>query len=122
MSQPSPTSGGGPPGARQTAERRAWIRFRSRHPEVFWQTFGSKDLELWPAEVLNLSARGIGLILDRPVTTGTVLAFKLSKNDFKARSFLVRVKHVTGPVAGKFTVGATFVVPLSEEQLHALAE
>jgi hypothetical protein len=122
MSQPSPTPVDGLPRVRQSAERRAWIRFRSRHPEVFWQMFGARDLELWPAEVLNLSARGIGLALDRPVSVGTVLAFKLSKNDFKTRSYLVRVKHVTGPLGGKFKVGATFVVPLSDDQLHALAE
>jgi hypothetical protein len=122
MSQPTPTPGGGPSGARQTSERRSWIRFGSRNPEVYWQTFGTKDLELWPAKVLNLSARGIGLILDRTVAVGTVLSLKFSKTDVKARAYLVRVKHFTDLGTGQFKVGGTFVVPLSDEQLQALTQ
>ncbi len=121
MSQPSstPDDSSRP---RQTAERRAWIRFPSRAPEVFWQPFGAREVDLWSARVLNLSARGIGLLLDRPVTAGTVLTFKFSKTDLKAKGYLVRVKHVTDLAGGKFKVGATFVVPLSDEQLQALTE
>jgi hypothetical protein len=122
MPQPSPTPDDRTARARQTAERRAWIRFRSRAPEVFWQLFGAKDLDLWPAQVVNLSARGIGLIIDRPVTAGTVLTLKFSKTDLKAKAYLVRVKHATNLTSGKIKVGATFVVPLSDEQLQALAE
>jgi hypothetical protein len=106
---------------RQTAERRAWIRYRPRSPEVFWQPFGSQGQELFTGEVLNVSARGIGLVLDRIVAAGTVLVLKFSKTDLKARPQLVRVKHVHS-LGGKFKVGATFVVPLGEEQLQALVE
>jgi hypothetical protein len=122
MSHPSATPDDGPSRARQTSERRAWIRFRSRTPEVYWQLFGSKEQDLWPAQVLNVSTRGIGLLLDRAVTTGTILTFKLSKTDLKAKGYLVRVKHVSPLDSGKFKIGATFVVPLSDEQLHALVE
>jgi hypothetical protein len=122
MSHPSATPDDGPSRARQTSERRAWIRFRTRAPEVYWQLFGAKEMDFWPAQLLNVSTRGIGLILDRAVATGTVLTFKFSKTDLKTKGYLVRVKHVSPLDGGKFKVGATFVVPLSDDQLHALVE
>src|SRR5437016_4466196 len=122
MSNATPNADNRPPRTRQTAERRDWIRYRPRSPEVFWQMFGAKDQELWEADVLNLSARGIGLVLDRAVAAGNVLVLKFAKNDLKARAHLVRVKHVANRADGTFKVGATFVVPLGDEQLHALVD
>jgi hypothetical protein len=122
MSNAAPNADNSPARSLQAAERRAWIRYRPRSPEVFWQMFGAKDTELFAAQVLNLSARGIGLALDRAVVAGNVLVLKFGKDTLNARPHLVRIKHVTNLADGTFKVGATFVVPLGDEQLRALVD
>jgi hypothetical protein len=118
--QPVPQPGSSPSTLRQTTERRAWIRFHPRCPQIYWQPFGSKDQEMGIAEVLNVSSRGIGLVLDRSVATGSILVLKFSRTDPKARQHFVRVKEVADFDGKEFKVGATFVVPLAEEHLQTL--
>jgi hypothetical protein len=105
--------------APQTAERRDWIRFTPRCMEVTWQFFGS-GMEWLPANVQDLSCRGIGLVVPRPVQSGAVLSVRLNPYDLRQKAVLVRIKHVAALPGGQHQVGGTFVVPLSPEEVRSL--
>jgi hypothetical protein len=117
MSQPP-----GPPSevVPQVSERRAWVRHRPRRPQLSWSLLGAKPPELRTARVQDISARGIGLLLDRSVPSGSVLALRFAGTPFEARPILVRVKYSKAVADDEFQAGGTFVVPLNDEQLAQL--
>jgi hypothetical protein len=105
--------------AAQTAERRDWIRFPPRCREVTCQVIGEQE---WlEGEIQDLSSRGIGILLGKAILVGTVLRVRLNPRDLRDKAVLVRVKHVVQVEASQHQVGATFVVPLTAEQLQSLA-
>jgi hypothetical protein len=70
--------------------------------------------------VRDVSMDGVGLILDRRVEVGALLAVGLD-NQCKgfAKTVLVRVTHVT-PATGGFLVGGSFLTPLTYQEMTAL--
>lgn len=72
------------------------------------------------ALVRDVSMDGVGLLLDRPVVVGAVLAVGLT-NPAKgfAKTVLVRVAHVT-PATGALLVGGAFLTPLTYQELTTL--
>lgn len=119
MSRTIPQSAG-QPGTPSGAERRKSARFPARPREVFWRLLGSKDAEPLCAELLDVSSRGIGLLLSSSVRLGSVLGIQLYR-DAPQGGVLVRVKHIATMAHGEYKVGATFVTPLTDEQLDTLA-
>src|SRR5262249_57524342 len=76
--------------------------------------------ERWGAGVVNISANGIGLLLDRPVENGTLLSLALrSPTTHSSHTILACVVHVTSR-PGEWTVGCNFIRELSEADLKAL--
>lgn len=73
-----------------------------------------------PVKVRDVSMHGVGLIVQRRVEVGSLLAVGLS-NPAKgfARTVLVRVAHVT-PAGGGFFVGGSFLTPLSYQEMTTL--
>jgi hypothetical protein len=109
------------PGRRtQTAERRAWVRYPPRRLEMLWHLFGMKPPEQRFARIQDISAQGVGLVVDRSFPQGSVLVLRFAGSSLESRPILVRVKHLHPLTGGKFKVGCTFVVPLSEAQLAEL--
>jgi hypothetical protein len=74
-----------------------------------------------PVRLQNVSTDGVGLLLTRKVEAGALLAVGVT-NTAKgfARTWLVRVAHVTEQSKGSYLVGGTFVTPLTYEELTAL--
>jgi hypothetical protein len=70
--------------------------------------------------VRDVSMEGVGLLVDRPVAVGALLAVGLA-NSAKgfAKTVLVRVAHVT-PSGGAFLVGGSFLTPLSYQEMTTL--
>jgi hypothetical protein len=73
-----------------------------------------------PAKIRDVSMEGVGLLLMRQVTVGSLLAVCISNPAQKlSKTVLVRVAHVT-PVHGGYLIGGTFAEPLTYQELTAL--
>lgn len=72
------------------------------------------------AKIRNISMDGIGLLVSRPIESGTLLAVTLSNpvRSF-AKTVLVRVAHTTAQ-PGSYLVGGTFATPLTYQELTTL--
>ena len=73
-----------------------------------------------PVRIRDVSMNGVGLIVERRVEVGALLAVGLV-NQAKgfARTLLLEVTHVT-PATGGFLVGGTFLTPLTYQEMTTL--
>lgn len=76
--------------------------------------------DLGSPKIRDVSMNGIGLLVERRVEVGTLLAVGLV-NQAKgfARTLIVQVTHVT-PATGGFLVGGVFLNPLSYQEMTTL--
>jgi hypothetical protein len=102
----------------QTFERRAFIRYARRF-DILWQLLGVERRDLTSGQVFDLSATGVGIVVDRAFPTGKVLVLRLPTATQGWSSHLVRIKHCAAGEDGLFQVGCAFVKPLSLAQLQA---
>jgi hypothetical protein len=116
MSDPAPNPSSSPR-PHQTAERRAWVRYPPRHLEMLWHLFGMKPPEQRSARIHDISAQGVGLIVDRSFPQGSILVLRFPGTTLETRPILVRVKYLTPLGNEEYHAGCTFVVPLTEAQL-----
>lgn len=105
---------------RQTAERRAWVRYPPRRLEMLWHLFGMKPPEQHSAHIIDISTQGVGIIADRTFPQGSILVLRFPGTALESKQILVRVKYLQTLDDGTYKVGCTFVVPLSEDQLSEL--
>jgi len=82
---------------------------------------GENDM-MWPANVRDISAGGVGLLLQRRFEPRTGLAIELPDTDGSAYTVFVRVVHATAKPGGQWLLGCQFVSPLPDERLKALLE
>lgn len=102
-------------------EGRAWVRYSCEAAIAFQPLESRKDGTWLPARVANLSAKGIGLVLDTPMQRGAILSVLLEgTGDRFSRPVLVRVVRATERPAGGWQLGCTFAIPLGEDELRAL--
>jgi hypothetical protein len=124
MSRPPPQKADGDAGGRkvQGVERRAWVRY-PRRLQALWQLFGSsRGGENWSATLQDVSQAGLALVLDRAISPATVLSVRLQPaTGMTNRPMLVRVRHCTALVDGRWLVGCSFMVKLSDDDLQELA-
>jgi hypothetical protein len=77
--------------------------------------------KLWNAPVRDISAIGIGILLDQPVEPGTVVSVELPNRAWNCCHLkLLRVIHVTPQPDNRFLVGSVFLRHFSAEELNAL--
>jgi hypothetical protein len=76
----------------------------------------------WPAKAQDISASGIGLILNRCFQPGTFLKIELRGPSAIPMHFLVSVAHSTPRQDGEWLVGCAFLREMSEDELRALLE
>jgi hypothetical protein len=71
--------------------------------------------------VLNLSASGVGLLVDRFVDAGTLLNIDLTGRDgHTTRTILACVVHVSQQAPQEWALGCNFIRELTDEDLQAL--
>ncbi len=104
-------------------ERRTWVRYPQNRGTVC-HPVASKSGIHWSVKIQDISATGIGLLVNYRFETGTILAVDLrsTTTDF-ACTALVRVVHLTVVTAHPslhWIVGGAFLTPLTEEELKAL--
>lgn len=103
------------------AEGRAWIRYTCDSAISFQPLESRKDGTWRPARVTNISAKGLGLVLDVPAQRGAIFCVILEgpANRF-SQPVLVRVVRAKEQSGGGWHVGCTFAIPLDEDELLAL--
>lgn len=101
------------------AERRAAVRYSCNRETTCRSITASTDIS-WPAEVLDISRGGLGLLLDRRFEQGTLLDVDVqTANPHSARTLLVRVVNVRKQGVGQWILGCAFADELSDGELWA---
>jgi hypothetical protein len=101
-------------------DNRTWVRFRC-DVTATCQLIEDPDRKSWPARVVNISANGIGLLVDQPVPTGSLLSLNLENTaHHSARTILACVVHSTSRPEHEWALGCNFIRELSESDLKAL--
>jgi c-di-GMP-binding flagellar brake protein YcgR len=101
-------------------DNRSWVRFVC-NVQASCQGVEDATRTTWPARVVNISASGIGLLVDRAIETGTLLSLDLrSLSTQSARTILACVVHVTTRPGSERMLGCNFIHELSEADLKAL--
>jgi serine/threonine protein kinase len=120
-SLPDAAAGEPPQGKPEGADRRATVRFPSRQQGACQPLGEEKDLK-WSAKVQDVSADGIGLVLNRAFQPRTVLLVDLGGAAQAAgRRLLVRVVRCQKLSARSWLVGCVFARRLAHEDCEALA-
>lgn len=100
-------------------DRRVWVRYPGpRHADA--QVFDTRACSSQFARVVNLSAGGIGLLLDEPVPRQTFLKVEI-EHQGSFHMLVARVVHVTAQ-GGGWLHGCEFTRPLSPGELRDLLE
>lgn len=108
-------------GARSGPNQRAAVRFPCLVQAVYTRASTSGS-EPRPAEVRNVSANGIGLVLPEAVEAGTLLNVTLTgEHGGRVGSILACVVHVSHRPGADWVVGCNFIRELSEDDLAELA-
>lgn len=113
MSDPTPLDDPG-------HERRAAVRQRFDW-DVACELTSYGVGERWAAQVRDISAEGLGLVLDRAFDAGTVLEVELASRDGSlAYTVVARVSHSRPLADGQWLAGCSFVGKVSDDELRDL--
>ncbi len=100
-------------------ERREAVRYFSKCPHPIDLLVRPK-MEPLRAVVKNVSAAGLGLLADRRIRPGTVLALTL-RSDCRPLIQIAQVMHATPCPDGAWLIGCKLSAPLMDQDLQALA-
>jgi hypothetical protein len=93
---------------------RTWVRFPCHVKMSYYSIDVEVEESRWPANVLNISANGIALVVSKPVEPGALLTVELSRSaDRDSRSLLTCVVYVKELLTGEWILGCTFASDLS---------
>lgn len=99
---------------------RTWMRFPI-NVKANCRRVGDVGETSYAAQVLNISASGIGLAVNPSMQAGSLLNIDLlDKNDRMLRTMLACVVHTTQRAGGDYAVGCNFIRELTEDELHSL--
>lgn len=111
---------GGTPTSRPFVDQRTRPRFTC-DVEAIYQIVAVSEMQAWPAQVLNISATGIGLLVDREVLPGTLLSVDLTpRKSGTVKTMLSCVVHVGKQGDREWALGCNFITELSEKDLKEL--
>jgi hypothetical protein len=102
------------------AERRVHSRYACEC-DIAFQPLANRKAGTWlPTRVKNISAKGMGLVLNSAIERGALLSVKLEGPAQRfSQPLLVRVVRVTERHAGVWQLGCTFAIALDEEEVSA---
>lgn len=100
-------------------ERRAFPRYPVDW-EVACKALAAGQRDSWQARAINISAGGLGVLLERRFERGTTLTVQLPHGPAETpRTLLARVMHATRQPDGTWLHGLSLLRPLNEDQLRA---
>jgi hypothetical protein len=103
------------------AERRTVPRYRCTLEGYYRPLADDGGWLWWLATVLDISVKGVGLIVTRRVEPDTLLSIELQSTTSQfQRTLLARVVHATHVPGKGWRVGCVFAKSLSDEELQAL--
>lgn len=112
-----------PPGMVKSASlgnRRATIRYRCA-PATVGKVLSSEDQEMQLAWIIDLSLKGIGMQLVRPILSGRLIVVSLKTTDGSTSFDLsARVMYCNPIPHDEWSVGCELTAPLTPEQLDQL--
>jgi c-di-GMP-binding flagellar brake protein YcgR len=101
-------------------DKRTWVRHACKLRAVYQQV-GDPDETTHNAEVLNISASGVGLKLGNPLEAGSLISIDLYDTAGQtAHTMLACVVHTTRRANGDLSAGCNFIRELTEDELRAL--
>jgi c-di-GMP-binding flagellar brake protein YcgR len=101
-------------------DQRVWKRFSTAIKASF-QVISAAEATKHPAQVLNISASGVGLAVTELVKVGALLSVELHGAHGSAeRTLLACVVHANDRDDGEWALGCNFIRSLSEADLNAL--
>jgi c-di-GMP-binding flagellar brake protein YcgR len=102
------------------SDQRTWVRFPVK-VRASYQVISANDPTDYPAEVLDISASGVGLLVRQAVDTGALLSVTLQGSEGKpGRTILACVVHTSGKEENRWGLGCNFIRELTDEDLEAL--
>jgi c-di-GMP-binding flagellar brake protein YcgR len=102
------------------SDQRQWRRFPAS-VTANYQFVALADARQYPAKVLDISATGVALSVEREIENGTLLSVELHNADGTAEcTMLACIVHVTRQASKEWSLGCNFIRSLSEEDLKAL--
>ena len=106
--------------ATDTADGRVWVRFPVS-AETNFHAVMSGQHEKWKANILNISAGGVALLVDRSFDIGSLLNLEMrsSKRD-ASHCINARVIHCREQGDGHFLLGCTYVGELTSDEVESL--
>jgi PilZ domain len=100
--------------------QRATIRYRCA-PATVGKVFSANDQEFQRAWILDLSLKGVGMQLSRPLEPGHLIIIAVRGNDgAKIHELSARVMHCSPVPQGDWFVGCELTFPLSPEEMEQL--
>jgi hypothetical protein len=101
------------------ADRRAAVRQRFDWDDVTCELTSYGVSERWTAKVRDISAEGLGLVLDHAFESGTILEVDLASRDGAlAYTVVARVSHSRPLADGQWLAGCSFVGKVSDDELR----
>lgn len=100
--------------------RRATIRYRCA-PATVGKVISAEDREFQRTWIIDLSLKGVGMQLVRPLTPGRHIALLIRSND-GSQSFELSalVMHCDRVPYGDWQIGCEFTTPLTPDELELL--
>lgn len=119
MSQASvPQEGLATPSAR--GNRRVCVRYRCA-PATVGKVIAADDQEFQRAWILDLSLKGIGMELTRPLPVGNLVIVTIRSSDgTKVHELSATVMHCEQVPQGHWHVGCSLTAPLTPDELDQL--
>jgi hypothetical protein len=109
---------GGSPKPAALANRRATVRYRCA-PATTGKIYSAEDHEFVRAWIVNLSLKGIGMQLSRPIELGRHVVIVMRNNDnTQTLEFAARIVHVHPLPHDEWHIGGEFTIPLTPEELE----
>jgi c-di-GMP-binding flagellar brake protein YcgR len=102
------------------SDKRSWERFPCNLKASYSIVTADED-ETYSARVLDISASGLGLAVDRAIEAGVLLSVDLMNATGKViRTILACVVHASCWQDGRRAIGCNFIRQLTEEDLKSL--
>jgi hypothetical protein len=104
----------------QAADQRSWERYAC-NVRATYQLANEPTCGPHQAQVLNISASGVGLLVSQAIDNGALLSVNLRPAAGGAgKTMLACVVHVAPQGEGQWTLGCNFITELTESDLLAL--
>jgi hypothetical protein len=101
-------------------DQRTWLRYDCITTATY-ERIGEEIGQAHAAQVLNISASGVGLLLKEPAEPGSLISLNLQgKHGQAVRSILACIVHTTERAGDELAVGCNFIRELGEDELSAL--